>query len=255
MSEQAIQSLQQLSRALVWIAGALLAYGLGSWLLAQPFFALRHVEVAAPVAHVTAAQVKLVTDRHVRGNYFTVDLAQLQHAFEKLPWVREARVTRRWPDALVVSFAEHVPLARWNDAALVNQQGEVFAAALDAPLPQLAGPLHSSGEVTRAYLAHQQQLAKIGRSVAELKLSPRRAWQVRLDNGMTLEIGREQVAARIARFLTAYAQTLAPLGLGRRADYVDLRYANGFAVRVPGLAQLKDPAAKPNAPNVPKPRA
>ena len=41
-------------------------------------------------------------------------------------------------------------------------------------------------------------------------------------------------AARVARFLSAYPQTIAPLG--RHADYVDLRYANGFAVRVPELA-------------------
>ena len=241
MSEQVVQSLQQLSRALVWIAGALLAYGLGSWLLAQPFFALRNVEVAAPVAHVTAAQVKLVTDRHVRGNYFTVDLAQLRHAFEKLPWVREARVTRRWPDTLVVSFAEHVPLARWNDAGMVNRQGEVFAAALDAPLPQLSGPLHSSGEVTRAYLAYQQQLARVGRSVAELQLSPRRAWRMRLDDGTEIMLGRTDAAERLARFIQFYPRLVADPQPA--PAYVDLRYADGFAVRVPAHAAVSKPTA------------
>lgn len=236
MSEQAIQSLQQLSRALVWIAGALLAYGFASWLLAQPFFALRNVEVVAPVAHVTAAQVRLVTDRHVRGNYFTVDLEQLRHAFEKLPWVREARVTRRWPDTLVVSFAEHVPLARWNDDALVNRQGEVFVAALDTPLPQLAGPLHSSGDVTRAYLAYRQQLAKIGRSVAELKLSPRRAWRLRLDDGSEIMLGRTDASERLARFVQLYPRLVADPQ--HAPTYVDLRYADGFALRLPAGAAL-----------------
>ena len=245
MSEQVIQSLHQLSRALVWIAGALLAYGLGSWLLAQPFFALRKVEVAAPVAHVTAAQVKLVTDRHVRGNYFTVDLEQLQHAFEKLPWVREARVTRRWPDTLVVSFTEHVPLARWNDAALVNRQGEVFAAALDAPLAQLSGPLHSSGEVTRAYLAYQQLLARVGRKVAELELSPRRAWRLRLDDATEIMLGRTDASERLARYIQFYPRLVAePQGA---PAYVDLRYADGFAVRLPTLAAAAARIASPRA--------
>jgi cell division protein FtsQ len=114
-----------------------------------------------------------------------------------------------------------------------------------------SGPEGASAEIAMQYDMFRREFKVIGREPVMVRLSPRRAWQVRLDNGMTLEIGREQVAARIARFLTAYAQTLAPLGLGRRADYVDLRYANGFAVRVQGLAQAK-PADKPNAP---KPRA
>ena len=40
----------------------------------------------------------------------------------------------------------------------------------------------------------------------------------------------------------------AAMTLKRRIEYVDLRYANGFAVRVPGLANMKDaPSVKPGA--------
>ena len=49
--------------------------------------------------------------------------------------VREAALGARgdacgasWPDRLEVDVEEHVALARWNDAALVNTHGEVFAA-------------------------------------------------------------------------------------------------------------------------------
>lgn len=228
---QPVHPLEQLSRGLIWLASGLLLYGLVSWILALPIFALRSVEVAAPVMHVTQAQVKLVTDRHVRGNFFSVDLDGLRSAFEKLPWVREARVARHWPDTLVVSFSEHVPLARWNDAALLNQQGEVFTAALDAPLPQLHGPDNSNGEVARTYRAYQQQLATVGRKIDELQLSPRRAWRLRLDDGTEIMLGRTAAADRLARFIALYPKlfadpTQAPV-------YVDLRYADGFAVRMP----------------------
>lgn len=231
MSDQPIHPLQQLSRGLTWLASALLLYGIVSWILAQPIFALRSVDVAAPVVHVTQAQVKLVTDRHVRGNFFSVDLEQLRSAFEKLPWVREARVARRWPDTLVVSFSEHVPLARWNDAELLNQQGEVFAAALDAPLPHLRGPENSNSEVAQTYRTYQQQLATVGRKLDELQLSPRRAWRLRLDDGTEIMLGRTDPAARLARFLALYPKLYANPAQAPR--YVDLRYADGFAVRMP----------------------
>ena len=231
MSDQSIHPMQQLSRALYWFASALLLYGVVNWLLTQPIFALRSIEVAAPVWHVTQAQVKLVTDRHVRGNFFSVDLDQLRSAFEKLPWVREARVARRWPDTLIVSFSEHVPLARWNDAALLNQQGEVFAAAFDAALPHLHGPENSQGEVARMYRAYQQQLARVGRTIDTLQLSPSRAWRVKLDGGTEIMLGRVDPTTRIARFIALYPKLFA--NTAQAPLYVDLRYADGVAVRMP----------------------
>ena len=57
------------------------------------------------------------------------------------------------------------------------------------------------------------------------------------------------MASRLSRFLSDYERTLAPLN--RRIDYVDLRYANGFAARVPELATVAStanaPAARPRA--------
>lgn len=231
MSDQTTHPMQQLSRALYWFAGALLVYGVGSWLLAQPIFALRSIEVAAPVSHVTQAQVQLVAYRHVRGNFFTVDLDQLRSAFEKLPWVREARVARHWPDTLVVSFSEHVPLARWNDAELLNQQGEVFAAAFDAPLPQLRGPENSQGEVAQRYLAYRQQLARVGRNIDTLELSPSRAWRIKLDGGTDIRLGRADAATRMARFIALYPKLFA--NPAQAPLSVDLRYPDGVAIRMP----------------------
>jgi Cell division septal protein len=234
MSDPAIQPIEQLARALVWGACALLAYGGARWLLAQPVFALHTVEVAAPVAHVTQAQVRLVADRYVRGNFFTVDLEQVQQAFEKLPWVREARVTRRWPDTLVVHFVEHVPLARWNDASLVNQQGEVFDAACDANLPQLEGPANTNLEVVQHYLAYRTELATVGRRIDDLQLSPRRAWRITLDGGTRLVLGRSDADAHLARFVRVYPQLFSDAQAQPLA--VDLRYADGMALRyAPGV--------------------
>jgi cell division protein FtsQ len=110
-----------------------------------------------------------------------------------------------------------------------------------------SGPDGTAAEITVQYDVFRRELAAIGRAPVQVSLTPRRAWQLRLDNGMTLEVGREQVPARLARFLAAYPHTIAPMG--RHADYVDLRYANGFAVRVPELSRAKPSASgqKPSA--------
>jgi cell division protein FtsQ len=247
--ELAAHPLSQVARVLTWGALGLLAYGAASWVVAQPWFSLRNIEVKTPVAHVTEAQIRLVAERQVRGTFFTVDLEGVRNSLEKLPWVREARAERRWPDTLVVSLTEHVPLARWNDNALVNEAGEVFVAAADTRLPRLSGPEDSSDEVVAAYRRHHAALAPLGMAIDELRLSPRRAWRLKLDNGMTLALGREQTDARLTRFVALYprlfgaqaaASADAPAAALMTPVTVDLRYPDGFAVRMPdGVSPFK----------------
>lgn len=242
----------QVARVLTWGALALLAYGVIGWVVARPWFALTTLEVTTPVAHVTEAQIRLVAERKVRGTFFTVDLDAVRDSLEKLPWVREARVERRWPDTLVVSLVEHEPLARWNDTALINVAGEVFVAAVDARLPRLSGPEDSSAEVFAAFRRHQATLAPLGMTIAELALSDRRAWRLRLDTGLALALGRDQTDERLARFVALYPRVFpsqdAPLPLA-----IDLRYPDGMAIRMPGgavPAGFGGPSAasvKPNA--------
>ncbi|MHB0973012.1 MAG: cell division protein FtsQ/DivIB [Thiobacillus sp.] len=239
--ELAAHPLSQVARVLTWGALGLLAYGGVSWVAAQPWFALRHIEVRTPVAHVTEAQIRLVAERQVRGTFFTVDLEHVRNSLEKLPWVREARVERRWPDTLVVSLTEHVPYARWNDDALVSETGEVFGAAVSSKLPRLVGPEGSSGEVVAAYRRYQAALTPLGMTIDELRLSPRRAWRIRLDTGMQLALGRMQTDRRLARFVALYPRLFGPrLGKDGQAAaippaplMVDLRYSDGFALRMP----------------------
>jgi len=266
-AELANHPLNQVARVLTWGALGLLAYGVTSWVVARPWFALTTLEVKTPVVHVTKEQIRLVAERRVRGTFFTVDLEHVRESLEKLPWVREARVERRWPDTLVVSLVEQVPLARWNDNALVNGDGGVFVAAASGNLPRLSGPEDSSAEVVAAFHRYQAALKPLDMRIAELRLSPRRAWWIRLDNGMQLVLGRQQTDARLARFITFYPRLLSAQAVAHNAPAVadapsnalasavtlkptapiipltvDLRYADGFAVRMPNGASPFKPS-------------
>jgi cell division protein FtsQ len=219
---------------------ALLLAGYGAvWLVVRlPAFALREVHVVGGPTHVTRTQVDALLKSGVKGTFFTMNLPQLRAAFEKLPWVREVNLRRRWPARLDVYVIEHVPLARWSNTALVNTHGEVFEAAFDGKLPTFIGPQGTSKEIAIQYDFFRRQLAAIGSEPVTVQLTPRRAWQVRLQNGPTIELGREDIEARLARYLQVHERTIG--ALNRRIDYVDLRYADGFAVRIPELKGAPD---------------
>lgn len=210
-----------------------------AWAVAArlPMFALREVRIDSALQHVTRSQIESVVRQELRGNFLTIDLAAVRDAFGRLPWVRSVSVRREWPSALGVAFEEHVPLARWADSALVNTQGEVFRAAYDGELPVFIGPEGAAREMAIQYRYFLRSLEAIGDKPVQVRVTARRAWQLRLESGLILELGREQVEARLSRFVAAHGRTIGRLG--RRIDRVDLRYSNGFAVRVPGLQPEK----------------
>jgi len=222
---------------------ALLVVGAAAVLAARlPAFALREVRIDGPLVHVTREQVEDVVRREFRGNFLTVDLADTRAAFGRLPWVRSVSVRRHWPARLDVALEEHVPFARWGTAGLVNAQGEVFAAAYDGELPVFVGPDGAAREIAIQYRYFRRSLEAIGETPVEVQVTARRAWQVKLQSGLTIALGRENVEARLGRFVATHGRTLARLG--RRVDYVDLRYANGFAVRIPELRHEKPDARR-----------
>lgn len=202
-----------------------------------PAFALREVKIGGELKHDTHGEIEIVVQRLPWGNFFTADLHAIRAAFERLPWVRRVNVRRHWPARLEVVLEEHVPLARWGGVALVNTHGEPFQATFDGALPVFIGPEGSTRELAIQYRYFRRNLATIGETPVEVQVTPRRAWQVKLASGTTLAFGRENVEARLIRFVEAYGRTLGHLG--RPVEYVDLRYATGFAVRIPELRHEK----------------
>jgi cell division protein FtsQ len=228
-----VATMRSAANLLFAVAGILGLYGVGHYVVHLPVFPVREVLVTGNTRHVTYDQVEAVISREVKGNFFTVDLAQARTAFEKLPWVRRVNVRRRWPDRLEFSVEEHRPIARWGSTALVSAQGEVFEAAINTVLPVFSGPADSAPDVVRCYSDFESLLAPLGKHVVQIRVSARRAWQLKLDDGMVVELGRESIESRLGAFAVAYGRTI---GLMDQPPlYVDLRYSNGFAVRSLGL--------------------
>jgi len=209
----------------------MMLYGVLFAFVHLPIFPIREVKVIGEVDHVNQEQVRLIVARHLKGNFFTLDLVKTRDAFEKLPWARTVSVRRRWPDALSVEIEEHKAIARWSDVGLVNTRGELFQAATDADLPVFDGPTDGIKEVTKHYADYRKVLNKAGIKIARVTLSARRAWEVETDKHLLISLGRVDMTARLSKFATVYNSVLSHLQV--EIKYADLRYPNGFAVRKP----------------------
>ncbi len=233
-----------------FVASALLFAGVvglgvaGSLLLLRlPVLPVKQVTVLTSPNQVSATQLEYALLESVSGNFATLSLDRVRLALEKLPWVRGAVVRRIWPDRLEVELEEHVAVARWkqgetSELRMVNLQGELFTAPVRESLPLLAGPPGRVGDVLVRYREFVLAVAPSGQALMTVTLNSRDAWSLRLNDGrqggLQVELGRDQpkspLATRLTRFIAVAKEAQAKLPAAMAV--ADLRYPNGFAVRL-----------------------
>ena len=233
--------------ALFALGFALLVAAGAWWALHRPVFAIAGITVRGETAHNSVPTLRANVAPQLAGNFFTIDLAAARRAFESLPWVRQAVVRRDFPNRLRVELQEHHVVALWggeSDSRLLGDRGEVFDANpgdVEADdLPRLAGPDDQGPQVLATYQAIKPLFAALGLAVDELRLTSRGNWQVALDNGAPIELGRgtpAEVTARTERFIATVNQVASRY---RRTPQsivsADLRYTQGYALKLKGVA-------------------
>lgn len=215
---------------MVGIAAGL--HAAGQKMLDPRLFPLRHVHIEGELRNLNAIDVENLVQDYLGQNFFALDVRALQAGFAVHPWIERVTVRRQWPDSLVVRFRERIAFARWGQQEMVDVNGQRFHPTVirqSGSWPQLRGPQGHEMTLIQVYKEADAMVAKTGLQITNLVQDGRRAWWMRLDNGIEIDLGRERFIQRLQRFVDVY-----PRALADRVDQiaaVDLRYANGFAVR------------------------
>lgn len=215
---------------LVGVAG-LVAVWLRSGLIGAEQWPLRWLDVEGELSRTSASQIRAAVASSAGPGFFAVNLDQVRHAVESLPWVAAAEVSRHWPDALHVRVQEHRPVARWNDNGLFSDRGEVFKVNGSEGMQGLArlrGPEARRQEVLDTWQTMRRKLGEVGLDIKQLEVDERGAWRIVMDSGFTLVLGRENAFQRLDRYVAVHASLREH---DRRPSRVDMRYTNGLAVR------------------------
>lgn len=240
-------ALDLLAKILFALVAMAVLYAISLQLIKPPLFPIKEINVQAvqgakkddtKLHNIIHEQIEQLVRNEIEGNFISVNLTTVREAFVKLPWVRDARVNRKWPDGLNVILEEHQALAYWGSHALVNTYGEVFRVTVEMDLPVFTGPNEASAyEVTQQYARFNKILAPLQQHIAEINLTQRYAWRIQLKTGTILELGRNEIEERLTRYVLVYNHSIARLNQQEPLAYVDLRYPNGFAIRMPEVMQ------------------
>ncbi|SFB67318.1 cell division protein FtsQ [Polaromonas sp. OV174] len=238
-----VKLMSTLSGALGLVFAAMVMALAVAWLMRQPLFNLSAIQVQGDLAHNNAATLRANVAPRLSGNFLTVDLADARAAFEAVPWVRRAVVQREFPNRLKVVLQEHKAVALWGqegDTHLINSFGEVFEAnqgdveAEDLPL--LNGPQGQAQLVLQAYQRLAPMFEEMDTVLEHLSLSGQGSWQAQLDSGAVIELGHgslNELQTRTRRFVATVIQVSSKFG--RNFESADLRYGNGYAVKLRGV--------------------
>lgn len=206
----------------------MLSYQFSMAMLDRPITA---ITIDGPFQRVSALQVEEAISDQLERGFLSAELDDIQNRLMDLPWIDRANVVRRWPGQLEISVSEQIPAACWGESGLLNTRGELFvtdARHIPAELPRLSGPDDRANDVAKRYLQIREQLIPRGLDVRKLHLDARGAWDMTLQNGIDIRLGKREVDARTDLFLTVVADIITQRS--KEIEFVDMRYSNGFTI-------------------------
>ncbi len=163
--------------------------------------------------------------------FFSIDVDAIKQRVETMPWVKRASVQRVWPDTLIIEVVEHKAVAYWGGKGLVSELGGIFYPDKQTYPKGLPTFIAAEGLVEnclRYFNDASEMFAAIGLKVLKVKFSPRRALMLTLNNGVQLNLGRQNKLYRLQRFAQVYSTLRGRMSLIER---IDMRYTNGFSVK------------------------
>ncbi|WP_380789571.1 cell division protein FtsQ/DivIB [Sphingobium xenophagum] len=181
-----------------------------------------------PVYNIALGQV----DRSM----LSLDLPKVRADTLKLGWVKDARISRRLPDTLVVDIVERDPVAVWQHGGqlhLIDVAGVVLqpvSASAMPDLPLVVGP--NANRQTAGLNRLMENAPALKPMLAGATWVGNRRWDLRFQSGETLSLpeGDKVSAAALVNF--ARMDGVNRL-LGRGIVKFDMRDPDRFVLRLP----------------------
>lgn len=209
---------------------------------ARAGFEVEKVEVRG-VERMDELEVYTIALGQVDRSMLNLDLPHLRQELLNLSWVKDARISRRLPDTLVVDIVERQPVAVWQHAgrlALIDGTGRPLESITADELPDLPLVVGPQANLQTERLTRLLDAAPSLKPVlAGATWVGNRRWDLRFQSGETLSLpeGQEQAAAALVEFTRLDGINRL---LGRGIVRFDMRDPDKFVLRLPKGAREGD---------------
>ena len=165
-----------------------------------------------------------------------VDVRAIRQRLLDYGWVKDARVSRRFPDTLVIDIVERKPAALWqNDQglSLIDEEGVVLDRVPVSRMPDLPLLVGKGANAQAVPLQHLLDKAPaLKAQLVSAKWIGQRRWDLSFQSGETILLPEGEAVAGAALVKFAKMDKSAGL-LGRGIVRFDLRIPGKMTVRLP----------------------
>ncbi|MDC9719650.1 MAG: cell division protein FtsQ/DivIB [Gammaproteobacteria bacterium] len=213
----------------VFMAGLLIWQVMQPWLKRPLQQIILHTDIPASQRVALQAQLNL----RLSDSFFGADLQDIRQSVEDHAWVNDAKVSRVWPNRLMVEAHKQIFIARWQDGGFINHEGElVLVNPSLVPgadhLPLFTGPQGSAWFMSQLYRQMSWLVGRDDLIIDQLSMAHRGAVELLLKNGIVLVLGRKQMLPRLQRLMKVYHSHF--LTQEARIERIDGRYPHGVSV-------------------------
>ena len=192
---------------------------------------VQKVNITGDLRYTSKKQLTDALGPLVESNILLTDLNLIRSRLEAISSIYKVSVRRRWPYRLDINLIEQIPIARWGDSQLINNQGDIFECPGTSSdwihLPRLDGLRGDAVEVIAIYRKIKEVLSQINQEVVTLKTGELGQLEIILNGGTELFLIKENFLYGLRRFVSHILHLNVN---GQDIERVDLRYANGFAL-------------------------
>lgn len=201
--------------------------------LANPHcFPVKNIKISGDLTYVKQSYLQKIILPFIAKGFFRLDSQGLKEQILHVPWIASVSIKRFWPDTLTVHFTTKKPIAFIGKQGLLDEQGNIFIPDGDfgaLNLPLFVGPVGQQKYLLQTYATLNPIFKQLNLKIKLLKLVDQQYWSLKLDNGLTVYLSRNQPIMQIERLVDVYSDVIA--SKVSMVDYVDLRYAHGMAVK------------------------
>lgn len=223
-----------------------------SMVLSHSYFDLKNVILVVEnnkTPNVKKEDIYKIINESLNGTALNTDLEQISFRILNNLWVSDVVVRRIWPNKMLVRVKENKVVAVFNKQTFLTEDGNLIRIPLsekskiesngDCRLLELEGPMTAIPLMMKHAQLFGNSLSEIGLNLKTLRLTEQYSWEVETVSNLLLRFGvnysDSPISLRLKNFVRVYPKLKENftnnLPSNDRIKHVDLRYAQGFAVK------------------------
>ncbi|MED7820236.1 MULTISPECIES: cell division protein FtsQ/DivIB [unclassified Francisella] len=169
-------------------------------------------------------------DKLSSKEWFDVNTESIEKYFQSFKGVDYTLVKKVWPSTLVIYLYDHKPIAYWNNNKILLDNMDIITPQVfsyDGELPYIESNDDDSQDYVYQVYQELNNIAKQNNTKIVKIYYQGNQFSLLFDNNIKVILGSKKLRSRLELFFNSYQKVKDY----QSAEYFDMRYSDGFAVK------------------------